>query len=154
MRRITVKNWWGHEIDSESESWTSWWTHVAVPFGVGRLAVAMRCSCVCDFWMNFNAPLSGFCVTLPSVWRPVEMTSEQALTTARGTQRSLGAGESVYERFITDVTLICHALSGSCSKAHIVNGFFLWLKSSLAKSCRRDADCLRAGVDCGGEVGR
>ncbi len=53
------------------------------------------------------------------------MTSEQALTTARGTQRSLGAGESVYERFITDVTLICHALSGSCSKAHIVNGFFL-----------------------------
>lgn len=121
----------------------------------GRLAVAMRCcSCVCDFWINFNAPLSGFRVTLPSVWGPVEMTSEQALTTARGTQRSLGAGESVYERFITDVTLICHALSGSCSKAHIVNGFFLWLKSSLAKSCRWDGDCLRAGVDCGGEVGR
>lgn len=148
MRRITVKNWWGHEIDSESESWTSRWTHVTVPFGVGRLgglSVAMRCSCVCDFWINFNAPLSGFRVTLPSVWGPVEMTSEQALTTARGTQRSLGAGESVYERFITDVTLICHALSGSCSKAHIVNGFFLWLKSSLAKSCRWDGDWLRAG---------
>lgn len=146
MRRITVKNWWGHEIDSESEGWTSRWTHVAVPFGVGlaggRIAFVMRCSCVCDFWINFNAPLSGFCVTLPSVWGPVEMTSEQALTTAQGTQRSLGAGESVYERFITDVTLICHALSGSCSKAHIVNGFFLWLKSSLAKSCRWDGDCL------------
>lgn len=110
--------------------------------GGGWIAFAMRCSCVCDFWINFNAPLSGFCVTLPSVWGPVEMTSEQALTTAQGTQRSLGAGESVYERFITDVTLICHALSGSCSKAHIVNGFFLWLKSSLAKSCRWDGDCL------------
>lgn len=108
----------------------------------GCLAFTMCCSCVCDFWINFNAPLSGFRVTLPSVWGPVEMTSEQALTTAQGTQRSLGAGESVYERFITDVTLICHALSGSCSKAHIVNGFFLWLKSSLAMSCRWDGDCL------------
>lgn len=42
----------------------------------------------------------------------------------RGAGRSFGAGESVYERFITDVTLICHALSRSCSKAHTVNGFF------------------------------
>lgn len=42
----------------------------------------------------------------------------------RGAGRSIGARESVYERFITDVALICHALSRSCSKAHTVNGFF------------------------------
>lgn len=146
MRRITLKNWWGHEIDSESESWEPVDTCRGAFWGGSVRGVGGGiCSCVCDFWINFNAPLSGFRVTLPSVWGPVEMTSEQALTTARGTQRRLGAGESVYERFITDVTLICHALSGSCSKAHIVNGFFLWLKSSLAKSCRWDGDCLRAG---------
>lgn len=114
--------------------------HMSLFLLVGR--EAWCAAAVCDFRINFNAPLSGFRVTLPSVWGPVEMTSEQSLATARGTPRSLGAGESVYERFITNVSLICHALSGSCSKAHIVNGFFLRLKSSLAKSCRWDGDSV------------
>lgn len=88
------------------------------------------CECVCA-WKCVSPglilmPHSAGCVSFsllsenPSRWHGNKRSAQR-----RGAGRSIGAGESVYERFITDVALICHALSGSCSKAHTVNGFFL-----------------------------
>lgn len=85
------------------------------------------CSCVCKcvspglILMPHSAGCVSFSLLLenPSRWHGNKRSARW-----RGAGRSIGAGESVYERFITDVALICHALSRSCSKAHTVNGFF------------------------------